>query len=64
MTTRVTVHASNWPVEVQTEDKDPAGNLVDHQLPPTKVLPGQWQDFYFHSGRDLRVKELPVPSKE
>ncbi|MBN9463450.1 MAG: hypothetical protein J0H00_19745 [Burkholderiales bacterium] len=58
MTTKVTVDAhAGWPVEVIAVDLDNDGRVVGESQ--TTVAPHTTQDFYVHSHRELRVKEMP-----
>jgi hypothetical protein len=60
MTTRVTVDAhAGWPVKVTTVDLDSEGNPAADGERETTVPPHTTQDFYVHSHRELRVKEMP-----
>lgn len=60
MTTKVTVDAhAGWPVKVTTVDLDSQGNPAPNGESETTVAPNTTQDFYVHSSRELRVKEMP-----
>ena len=62
MTTKVTVDAhAGWPVEVTTVDRVQVEGEESERVTESKatVSPRTVQDFYVHSHRELRIKELP-----
>ena len=57
MTTKVTVDAhAGWPVEVVAIDLNENGTRLEN--PAQIVAPNTVQDFYVHSHRELRVREM------
>ena len=63
MTTKVTVDAhAGWPVAVTTIDLQVDGTWREN--PAQVVAPNTVSEFYVHSHRELRVREMPRPPSE
>jgi hypothetical protein len=57
MTTKVTVKAADWPVEVTITDHACAGEAVN----TARVEPNGEHEFHLHSTRSIGLVELPKP---
>ena len=65
MTTTVTVTTHSWPVQVigyPCADGQPIKGSIWQVI--GRVEPGTARDFYVHSGMDICIQELPLPTAE